>query len=790
MAACLALRGGAAAARDAGGAAARCGRGPRRRARNTDSTAALTEANETGEGADIVSGGLALRLLDAAGAAPVPSPRAAINRRDRQGRAAITLRDHEEAVRQLRAVAARRPAGALIGEWLGLASAVADARPGHAAELRRLARQVISAGNAGELLFWAGDFGLGEFETAAADILRGATPGWNREGGWYGATQYLASLRSWDVAMNAYCGSAAGSAKVASAGGGVPGAATGGDRDYAWETFSTEIPQARAAAFVRARLTRDPEAINSACIAGLFGSLDSRPLVREAAGAAVRSRPDLLRKLEALSSGRRHDDRVTPACETFADRFRIGAPAQDEVAGGMLSYSIACQQYRADERITAGLAIPIQHQVAVPDIVRHAPVAAPYAVWAGRYRFPAAAASDDTVRFPFERSEVLTALLAGGFDRDLLDYSALVTPLMVGRSAVNAAEENERQAGAARLLLIAGDDPQLAGWIVARLSDYRRRDAADVPNALATLRRAWDHVNSAIERRRLAERRIGVADARQRRWLDQHWADLRRRIADEAAVVVERSCAARGRPAGDRPFLSRIGLAAGVSCIDSGSADAAALIAGMRDKGLTSAASAIEAQLDREGGGGFLYPLILALLLHVAAWTLLLIVYPVSPVVQASVFWNPWVRKYLGLGYVQLLLLVVPAFTRRLLMPFRPGLTADGQLENFRRDVYYDRIGGCRHKAGGPATGKLGELVPSLDGKLWLEAKSGLGKSWFLRDLANSHAPAADLPQRDLLRRGRDGGAEGAHRRVGRGIRSARPAHLQRPGRGDRQRPQ
>jgi hypothetical protein len=73
---------------------------------------------------------------------------------------------------------------------------------------------------------------------------------------------------------------------------------------------------------------------------------------------------------------------------------------------------------------------------------------------------------------------------------------------------------------------------------------------------------------------------------------------------------------------------------------------------------------------------------------HALFWTLLVVFYPRLPLVQALFFWNPWVRRIAGLGYVGLLLAWVPPLRRILFSPFRASLLSDAALENFS-DVHY-----------------------------------------------------------------------------------------------------
>jgi HEAT repeat protein len=121
---------------------------------------------------------------------------------------------------------------------------------------------------------------------------------------------------------------------------------------------------------------------------------------------------------------------------------------------------------------------------------------------------------------------------------------------------------------------------------------------------------------------------------------------------------------------------------------------------------------------------------------HVGFWLLLIFFYPRSAQVQALFFWNPWVRKILGFGYVGLLLTWVPFVRRRLLSPFHELLLADADLEHFQVKAYFDRS-----EVRVASTGQrelLLRALPSLRGQVVLEGASGLGKSMFIKYLLRS----------------------------------------------------
>ncbi|WP_245912330.1 HEAT repeat domain-containing protein, partial [Brunnivagina elsteri] len=77
------------------------------------------------------------------------------------------------------------------------------------------------------------------------------------------------------------------------------------------------------------------------------------------------------------------------------------------------------------------------------------------------------------------------------------------------------------------------------------------------------------------------------------------------------------------------------------------------------------------------------------ILIHITFWLALIFAYPKFPQVQAIFFWNPWVRRILGMGYVGFLLTWVPFFRRKLLEPFKFSLLADAGLDNFNPAGYF-----------------------------------------------------------------------------------------------------
>jgi HEAT repeat protein len=81
------------------------------------------------------------------------------------------------------------------------------------------------------------------------------------------------------------------------------------------------------------------------------------------------------------------------------------------------------------------------------------------------------------------------------------------------------------------------------------------------------------------------------------------------------------------------------------------------------------------------------------IVIHAAFWLALIFAYPKFPQVQAIFFWNPWVRRILGMGYVGFLLAWVPFLRRKLFEPFKFSLLADAGLNNFNSQAYFPQSG-------------------------------------------------------------------------------------------------
>ncbi|BAY85673.1 HEAT repeat-containing PBS lyase [Calothrix parasitica NIES-267] len=127
------------------------------------------------------------------------------------------------------------------------------------------------------------------------------------------------------------------------------------------------------------------------------------------------------------------------------------------------------------------------------------------------------------------------------------------------------------------------------------------------------------------------------------------------------------------------------------------------------------------------------------ILIHAAFWLLLIFAYPKSPQIQAIFFWNPWVRRIFGMGYVGFLLAWIPFLRHKLFEPFQPSLLADAGLNNFDERIYFPESGVTETQITSLSKiTPISQAIPHIQGEIVLEGDSGLGKSMFLRYLVKT----------------------------------------------------
>ncbi|MEM8719180.1 MAG: HEAT repeat domain-containing protein, partial [Cyanobacteria bacterium P01_G01_bin.39] len=144
-------------------------------------------------------------------------------------------------------------------------------------------------------------------------------------------------------------------------------------------------------------------------------------------------------------------------------------------------------------------------------------------------------------------------------------------------------------------------------------------------------------------------------------------------------------------------------------------------------------AEAVKAKITNLQGWKWIFAAWRIWLVHFGFWVLLIFAYPKSPQIQAIFFWNPWVRRIIGLGYVEFLLTWIPFIRSRLFAPFKESLLADAKLDYADLEAYFPNSL-VKIEASGK-TQPLPTAIPKLQGQIILQVDSGLGKSLFLRHL-------------------------------------------------------
>jgi HEAT repeat protein len=150
-----------------------------------------------------------------------------------------------------------------------------------------------------------------------------------------------------------------------------------------------------------------------------------------------------------------------------------------------------------------------------------------------------------------------------------------------------------------------------------------------------------------------------------------------------------------------------------------------------------SQADSIESVIIKLKGWRWFFNFRNIIFIHAAFWLLLIFAYPKSPQIQAIFFWNPWVRKIFGMGYVGFLLTWVPFLRGKLFEPFKPSLLADAQLDNFTEKSYFSSSRIVKNRDSKQFL-TITQAIPNIKGQTVLIGDSGLGKSMFLRHLAKT----------------------------------------------------
>ena len=130
---------------------------------------------------------------------------------------------------------------------------------------------------------------------------------------------------------------------------------------------------------------------------------------------------------------------------------------------------------------------------------------------------------------------------------------------------------------------------------------------------------------------------------------------------------------------------------------------------------------------------------------QVLFWIFFFIAYPRWRWAQAELFWNPWIRKWWGFGYVGFLLVNWRYARSRLFMPFKDCLVPQSAQTARSDDCYFKER---RFRGLGPQEDQIlsaEKFEAGIHGRILLEGESGLGKTLFLERLAENSQNVAVL---------------------------------------------
>ncbi|MES2444949.1 MAG: hypothetical protein V4574_19160 [Pseudomonadota bacterium] len=486
---------------------------------------------------------------------------------------------------------------------------------------------------------------------------------------------------------------------------------------------------------LRSLLAADPGWITARCFAQIRGA--SPELVKAFEAAATRDRA--IAPYAAILTETNFGS-VDPVhnCERIRRQYQREGNLAQASMNEILGYTIACRNENASNMSGGAQILP--RDVSQP-IARQLQAWTSPRLWSG-------GTSDGFIGVPVLNGSLDTrsAFRDAGPE---FDYGALLKAQLVGqaprllprspnpsRQQQNAYELSEvmRNQGVLANLALLTKRPEIARWANLSLSAYRVRSRTGFDDVVAVMLLMADSIEPAIAREIAAAEFAGTADAAKTKALDDYRASAWRDIGLELAAAYDGLC-------GKGSAASRVSGPGTASppdgpCISAAARPlAAALASKAREANSKTLADTLERWMDT-GYASWFRNAITTVLIHAAVWLLLILVYPFSPIIQASFFWNPLVRKYAGLGYVQFALLAVPFFRDRLLLPFRDTLVADGRLGEFNAQQYFADLPASR--LGSKSEARLVDLVPAIKGQFWIEAPSGAGKSWFLRNLAHS----------------------------------------------------
>ncbi len=126
-------------------------------------------------------------------------------------------------------------------------------------------------------------------------------------------------------------------------------------------------------------------------------------------------------------------------------------------------------------------------------------------------------------------------------------------------------------------------------------------------------------------------------------------------------------------------------------------------------------------------------------------WTFLMFLHRHSRFIQEGIVWNSWLRRILGFGYVDVLLVAIPSLRRRLLEPFRQMLLWPGETEGLNERTYYSNRELSHYgNKDGQKLRVHSEFSP-LSGQCVIQGAAGVGKTMLLRYMAKTSGKSVVL---------------------------------------------
>ena len=228
---------------------------------------------------------------------------------------------------------------------------------------------------------------------------------------------------------------------------------------------------------------------------------------------------------------------------------------------------------------------------------------------------------------------------------------------------------------------------------------------------------------------------------------------LQGEIAQQAVTIVGRACPAAMDSGGgvlekaadrvaqewDRTLAWLRGWLGGAEAARCWQGDDRNTLSQLRDDfkkvdGLGAEARALDEDIAADGATPIVGQGVLAAGGWALIWTAFLAVFPYSARIRGAYLFNEKARGCLSLGFLPVIMTLLPFLRRRMLLPFRDELLADANLALLKGAEFYpglrvrDREGRIR---------PIGEAIPDTRGKLLLLGESGLGKSTYLRVLTS-----------------------------------------------------